>query len=73
MKRFIYVCFCKQYNETYDDPVVIDETTIGHAQLNIKIRIREEMTFEEQTVLKLVNINIATSKFIFQVVSHVSG
>ena len=28
VKRFIYVCFCKQYNETYDDIVVIDETTI---------------------------------------------
>ena len=28
VKRFIYACFCKQYNEKYEDLVVIDETTV---------------------------------------------
>ena len=28
LKRFVYACCCKIYNETYDDVLVIDETTV---------------------------------------------
>ena len=28
LKRFFYACCCKIYNETYDDILVIDETTV---------------------------------------------
>ena len=28
LKRYIYACFCKIYNETYDDILIIDETTV---------------------------------------------
>jgi len=28
LKRFIYACCCKLFNEKYDDVLVIDETTV---------------------------------------------
>ena len=73
LKRYIYACFCKIYNETYDDILVIDETTVEirlasmkpqsrFAWHHIKIGTRH---LQELRVGKLRSQNTAISKYIF--------